>query len=144
LIEDAARPALARAGVQPAADAAQADYLLQVGARVSTRDPWVYNDGLFLRSSWRFGSGYGHARWGGGWGWGWSLGFDNSPTFEREVALLIRDRPTGQLLYEVRASNAGPSASIDRLLPAMFAAALKNFPATEAAPQQVTVPLAPQ
>ena len=45
---------------------------------------------------------------------------------EREVALLIRDRKNGQLLYEARASNAGPSASIDYLLPAMFEAASVN------------------
>jgi hypothetical protein len=54
------------------------------------------------------------------------------------VALLIRDRRTGQLLYEARASNTGPSASIDRLLPAMFAAAMQDFPSAGPNPRTVT------
>jgi hypothetical protein len=67
-----------------------------------------------------------------------------STTFEREVALLIRDRKTGQLLYEARASNAGPSASIDYLLPAMFEAALKDFPSGGPNPRSVITQISKQ
>jgi len=35
-------------------------------------------------------------------------------------------------------TNSGPSAAIDYLLPAMFDAALKNFPSVGPNPQQVT------
>ncbi|HEY8706819.1 MAG TPA: hypothetical protein VIM34_02360 [Burkholderiaceae bacterium] len=57
------------------------------------------------------------------------------------MTLLIRDRKTGQLLYEARADNTGPSASIDYLLPAMFQAAMKDFPRTDPTPRSVTVPI---
>lgn len=137
-LETAARGALEAAGFRAAADASQADYLMQIGARVTSNDPWIYNDPLF----WHGGLRYGYGRWHRGWGpgWGFNGGYDAlySPTFDREVALLIRDRKTGQLLYEARASNAGPSASIDYLLPAMFEAALKDFPNAGPNPRTVT------
>ena len=141
-LETAARGALEAAGFRVASDANSAEYLMQIGARVSTNDPWIYNDPLFWRGGFRYGY-YGHhfGRWGRGWGpgWGWGVGGPyDSVTFEREVALLIRDRKTGQLLYEARASNAGPSASIDYLMPAMFEAALKDFPNAGPNPRSVT------
>lgn len=141
-LEDAARGALEAAGFRAAPDLNGAEYLMQIGARVTTNDPWIYNDGLFLHGAWRYGYGYGHGfrPWGRGpfWGMNAGFGYDGSPTFEREVALLIRDRKTGQLLYEARASNTGPSASIDYLLPAMFEAAMKEFPAIGPNPHSVT------
>jgi len=140
-LEDAARGALEAAGFSAAADANDARYLMQVGARVTSTDPWIYNDPLFWRGGFRYGYGrFGRTGfWGPGWGpgWGWGGPYD-TPTYEREVALLIRDRKTGELLYEARANNNGPSAAIDYLLPAMFEAALKNFPAVEPKPHQVT------
>lgn len=139
-LEDAARAALETAGFRAVADPNQADYLVQLGARVVSTDPWIYNDPLFWRGGFYHGYGRWHrgAFWGPGWGPGWlSFPYD-SPRFDREVVLLIRDRRTGQLLYEARASNSGPSPGIDYLLPAMFTAALKDFPATGPNPRQVT------
>lgn len=139
-LETAARGALEAAGFRPAADGSEADYLMQIGARVTSNDPWIYNDPLF----WRGGFRYGYGRWGRGWGpgwgpdWGFRGGVEYTPTFEREIALLIRDRKTGQLLYEARASNTGPGTSIDYLLPAMFEAALKDFPSAGPNPRNVT------
>ena len=138
-LETAARGALEAAGFRAAADDDSAVYLMQIGARVTSNDPWMYNDPLFWRGGLRYG--YGHGRWGRGWGPSWGLhgGFDYgySPTYDREVALLIRDRKTGQLLYEARASNSGPSASIDYLMPAMFEAALRGFPNAGPNPRSV-------
>jgi Domain of unknown function (DUF4136) len=146
-LEDAARGALEAAGFTAAADAASAEYLMQVGARVTTNDPWIYNDPLFWRVGFRSGYYYGHPRWGRGFGpwspWGYGY-YDGASSFEREVAVLIRDRKTGQLLYEARASNTGPSASIDYLLPAMFEAAMKDFPGGGANPRNVTVQISRQ
>ncbi len=145
-LESSARGALEAAGFRAAADAGSAEYLVQLGARVTSNDPWIYNDSLFWRGAWPYG--YGHARWGrgfGGWGpWGAGpgLGFGGSYSdnvrFEREVVLLIRDRKTGTLLYEARANNIGPSAAIDNLMPAMFEAALKDFPSAGPNPRSVT------
>lgn len=143
-LENAARGAVEAAGFRAAADANDAEYLMQVGARVVSTDPWIYNDALFWRVGFRYGHGY--SRWGRGpmWGPNGGFGYYGPTTFEREVALLIRDRKTGQLLYEARANNSGPSASIDYLLPAMFEAAMKDFPGTGPNPREVTTQISKQ
>jgi Domain of unknown function (DUF4136) len=148
-LETAARGALEATGFRAAADAKSAEYLMQIGARVTSSNPWIYNDPLFWRGPFRYGPGFGaYSRWGRGWGPGWGYGgyggFYDSPSFEREVAIVIRDQKTGQLLYEARASNAGPSASIDYLMPAMFEAALKNFPAAGPNPRNVVTQISKQ
>lgn len=150
MLEDAARGALEGAGFAPAADAKEAEYLLQLGAHVAIDDPWYDFDPMFWRGGLRYGYhgryGYGYGRWGHGpWGpgWGMGMGYGTSARFEREVAVLVRDRKTGELLYEARASNSGPTSTIDRLLPPMFRAALQDFPGSSPNPHTVTVPLAP-
>lgn len=128
-LENAARPALEAAGFTPAADAQEADFLVQVGARVTAyADP--FDDPFF----WRGGPFWGRRHfWGPGWGWGYT-----GPDYEREVAVLIRDRRSGQALYEARAANSGASPSIESLLPAMFEAAMKDFPHGGINPRKVT------
>jgi uracil phosphoribosyltransferase len=61
----------------------------------------------------------------------------------RHKITLLRDRATGRPLYEARASNDGYSMGNAQLLAALFAAALKDFPATGLNPRTVVVPLAP-
>ena len=149
MLEDAARGAVEAAGFVPAADATSADYVLQLGARVSINDPWYYDDPFWWRGGMRWHRGYyggrfGPRHFGPGFGPGWGPGWGPyyvDPNFEREVAVLIRDRKTGQILYEARATHSGPSAGIDYLLPAMFEAALKDFPKTGPNPRTVTVPI---
>ena len=144
LLEDAARGAVEGAGFVPAADPKSAEYMMQLGARVSSDSPWYDNDPIFWHGGLRYGFGrHGYSRWGRG-PWGFGTGFDYSSSYDREVALLIRDRRTGQLLYEARASNSGPSASINRLLPPMFRAAMTDFPGIGPNPRTVTVPLSTQ
>jgi hypothetical protein len=153
MLEDSARGALESAGFGPDADAQEAEYLIQLAARVSSNDPWVDSNLLFWPGPWGFGYpfGYGYrpGRWarapwgfGGGWGWGWGLGYNSPAYFERDVALLIRDRKNGQLLYEARASTSGTSPTIESLLAPMFKAALADFPGSRPDPHSVTVPLA--
>ena len=145
-LETAARGALEATGFRPVADPADAEYLMQIGARVVSTDPWIYNDPLFRGGYYRGWGGINRwgrpGLWGGpGYGWGSPYGPYDTPTFDREVVLLIRDRKTGQLLYEARANNSGPSAGIDYLLPAMFSAALKDFPSNGPNPRNVTTPI---
>ncbi len=146
LLENSARGAIETAGFGAAVDPGSAEYLMQLGARVASTTPWMYNDPLFWRGDLRFG--HGHGRWGRGWGtgfgFGYGYGYGGSMNFEREVALLIRDNKTGQLLYEARASNNGNSASIDYLLPAMFEAAMNGFPGAGPNPRHVAVPITRQ
>ena len=147
-LEDAARGAVEAAGFRAAPNEAQAEYLMQVGARVYTNDPWIYNEPLFWRGRYgyfpRRGRGPFYGMYGG-WGYpGWGYPYPTTQNFEREVVLLIRDHKNGQLLYEARASNVGLSASIDSLLPAMFEAAMKDFPGGGPNPRQVTTKISKQ
>ena len=135
-LEDAARRAVEAAGFTPAADEKAADVSIQLGVRVNAAERSPYDDPLW----WRGGVLYSHpGRLGRGvWGPGLGLHF-TTPTYEREVALLIRDRKTGQALYEARASNDGASSAINSLLPAMFEAAMKDFPTGGINPRNVSV-----
>lgn len=134
-LEDAARRPIESAGFTVASDPKAAEYIVQLGARVDANERSLYDDPFW----WRGGFYYGHyGRYGRGfWGPGFGASF-YTPTYEREVAVLIRDRASGQPLYEARASNDGASPSIDSLLPAMFAAALKDFPNGGVNPRKVT------
>ena len=144
MLENAARGAVEAAGFRAAEDGPNAEYLMQVGARVSSTEPWMYNDPLFWRGHFRYAYPYGYARYGRPFGPPWVPLYDDFNTFDREVALLIRDRKSGQLLYEARANNSGPSADIGYLLPAMFAAAMKDFPGVGPNPRSVTTPITKQ
>jgi len=131
MLEDSARPALEAAGFTPATDAKDSEYIVALGARVSATEQY-YDDPFWWR-----GGLYSH-RFSRPWPY-YGIGFGiPSTTYAREVALLIRDRKSGQPLYETRASNDGGSPSIQSLLPAMFEAAMKDFPAGSVTPRQVT------
>ncbi len=130
-LEDSARLGLEAAGFTPAADEREADVSIQVGARVSASERSLYDDPFW----WRGGFS---SRWGRGYSTSWGIHY-TSPTYAREVAVLIRDRKSGQALFEARASNAGGSTSNAAILAAMFEAALKDFPHTGVNPRRVTV-----
>jgi hypothetical protein len=139
-LEAAARPALEAAGFKPAPVGSEPQVLVQVGARVTLADRSPWDDPLW------WPGGFGYWRYGPGPGPGptWRLGLRmEAPRFDREVAVLLRDRATGRPVYEARASNDGYSMGNAALLAAMFAAALKDFPATGLNPRTVVVPLAP-
>lgn len=139
-LEAAARPALLSAGFQEVNDPKAADTTVQVGARVSRTDRGFYDDPFWWRGS-LFYSRYGRPypyHWGPGFGM-----MADSPRYDREVAVLIRDRQTAQPLYEARAASDGLSSGNTQLLAAMFKAALKDFPQTGINPRRVSVPLTP-
>ena len=141
-LEDAARQSIEAAGFKPAASADKSEFTVQLGARVDINqrslyeDPFWWHGGLY-RS--RFGVGFGGSFGAGRFG---PFGF-STPTYDREVAVLIRDRASGTPLYEARASNDGGSPSINSLLGAMYAAALKDFPNPTSSPRIVVTPITP-
>ncbi len=152
LLEDAAAPALARAGFSPAPSGSEPDVLVQIGARVSRseRSPW--DDPFWWGGNYRFYSGYGAWRYGpwrgpyigGYWGGPWGGSFYNgAPRYDREVALLLRDRASNKPLFEARGSTEGFQRDTAAQLAPMFAAALMDFPRTGTKPHSVTVPIAP-
>ncbi len=134
-LEDAARPALERAGFVPAAPGAAPDVTVQLGARLTEIDRSPFDDpfwyGPRFASARPFAVGrYGRPYWGPGWGWGpWGMaGAWDTPYYLREVAVLIRDKQTGEPLYETRAHSDGNWSDSGRMLPALFTAAMKDFP----------------
>jgi Domain of unknown function (DUF4136) len=135
-LEDAARGALEAAGFTAPAAGTEPDVLVQVGGRITRTDASPWDDPLW----WRGGFGYWrHGPWAGPrWG---MYGMMDSPRYEREVAVLIRDRVSGKPLYEARASSDGSTTGGLTVLRAMFGAALKDFPATGINPRPVTTPL---
>ena len=146
--------AVEAAGFAAAADPKSADVTVQVGARITATDRSPYDDpfwwGPGLRRPFFYGRS-GRVFLSPGWypygwypyGWypyGWGPRWDS---YEREVALLIRDRKTGEPLYEARATSDGLSPMVETALPAMFEAALKDFPTGGANPRRVTVEIRP-
>lgn len=135
-LEAAARPALLKAGFQPVNPGQEPDVLVQVGARSSRSEAHPWADPIWWRG------GYGSYRYGpwSGPRWGLTLHLDASQRYEREVAVLIRDRATGKPLFEARASNEGHSAlASTTTLGALFQAALMDFPRTGVNPRRVVV-----
>jgi Domain of unknown function (DUF4136) len=132
--EQLAAPALAKAGLKPAEDTAKADVIVSLGVRVgiSDADPWW--DPLWYRWNaplhhWRFG-----------------MPPRAHPLFierryEREVGVLLRDRASGQPLYEARASHDGATRGDDALVQALFQAALADFPKANPQAHHVPIPL---
>ncbi len=141
-LEDAAARALQAAGFTPAADGKTADVTVQLGARVNIQDRSPFEDPFWWRGGlYRGYSIRGFRSDGFGLGYGFGRSFYGPPSFEREVALLLRDKKTGDALYEARAVNDGASPSMNSLLTAMFDATLQGFPANStgtAAPRRVT------
>ena len=135
VLEAAAMPALAAAGFVPVAAGAEPEVLVQVGARVNRSDRSPWDDPLWWGGygSWR------HGPWRGP-NWGASLRIE-SQRYEREVALLIRDRASSKPLFEARASSEGFDSRATPVLKPLFAAALMDFPRTGINPRRVRVPL---
>jgi hypothetical protein len=148
-LEAAARPSLQKAGFRETETAAQADTSVQVGVRVTRVDQRLYEDPFWWRGAYSsryyrgpwgpWGPAWG-PYWGPGWGPGASLYYD-TPRFDREVVVVIRDRKSNQVLYEARAVNEGNSAGNPTLLAAMFEAAMQDFPNAGVNPRRVSVQL---
>lgn len=136
-LEDAAKTALERAGFRPAADAKSADVLVTLGARVTAYDPVPWDDPLWWR--WRgrlLSPRYGYIG-AGPWGWRQDPFFDRR--YDRAVALLLRDRASGDALYETHASNEGMTTGNEVVLGTLFAAALAEFPRVNPKSHRVSV-----
>ncbi len=131
-LEAAARAALEKAGFTAAADPKNAEFLVAVGARSTLTEYSPWDDPLWRhwRMNWRYGPPsrmfYGP----------FTL---RDRSYEREVALLVRERATGQAVYEARAQSDGLSVGDDKVFGAMFQAALTDFPKANEKPHPVSV-----
>jgi len=142
-LESMARHSLQAAGFSEAGDAKAADFTVQVGARINRYDISPYDDPLWWHGGlYRSRYGYGRGPFWGPPGY-WGPRYIDSTRYDREVAVLIRDRQSGQVVYEARAANDGATMGSDALISAMFEAALKDFPQTGINPRRVTIQLPP-
>lgn len=136
-LEALADPALHKAGLRR--DDAKPRYSVQVTARLQrVLSPWA--------SPW---DGWG---WGG-WGWGAGLGRHHphafghfgafgrleSPWYQREVEVIVRELRSNRVVFESRANNDGPWLDHASVLPAMFEAALQGFPNPPPGPRRVNI-----
>lgn len=139
-VEQGAHQALQTAGFVPAAAGATPDVVVQIGARITRYDRSPWDDPLWWRP---YGSRWAGPGWPGGWGpygpWRWR---NTEPSeYQREVGLLIRDKASGQPLYEARAHTDGITSGGPPVIMAMFSAALKDFPKARNEPHDVDIQL---
>jgi hypothetical protein len=116
--------------------------LVQVAERM-LQGQGVYPDpfiGPYWMGNALYGGRWPGPAWGAGWGWGWGAGY-TVPYVVLEVSVLILDAHGKTPLYESRARSDG-SWPDERTRPALFAAALKDFPYTAVSPRRVTIDLA--
>ncbi|MDP1898878.1 MAG: DUF4136 domain-containing protein [Rubrivivax sp.] len=135
-LEAAARAALESAGFKPVEANQAPDVLVQVGARETRTDLSPWDDPLW----WQGGFGYWrHGPWlSPRWSMSMSMRHD-FPRYERQVALLLRDRASGKPLFEAHASSEGSSRLEGGMLGAMFQAAMMDFPRLGMNPRRVVV-----
>lgn len=136
-LEALAAPALAKAGFQPAPTGVAPDVIVSIGARISRTDWAPWDDPLWMR--WH--TPLRATRYGLVPVRHWGSSFPPEPRYDREVAVLLRDRASGQPLYEARANNDGATMGGDALISALFHAALSDFPKAEPKAHWVRVPL---
>ena len=132
-LESAALPALRGAGFKQV-DKADAQVLVQLTAQAVQTRAEGYPGNVYLRSDLWWG------RHGGFWGP--SLGLSFSPAlYEHRVGLLMRDRATGDILYEASGVIATYGV-VESQWPILFEAALKDFPGPAISPRVVVIPSA--
>ncbi|MGA0571617.1 DUF4136 domain-containing protein [Variovorax sp. VNK109] len=66
----------------------------------------------------------------------------NTPWYEREISIVMRDLSTNQVVYETRAAHDGRWSDTPAVLPAMLEAALRGFPTPPQGPRRVDVEIA--
>lgn len=148
MLEDAAHAALTAAGFTAVPTGATPDVLVQVGARVTRYDSGPWGDPYW---GYPGGFGYGYAGWHrrpwmGPYPYAaypyWSGYYGYWSTYDRQVALMLRDGASGAPLYEARARSDAYSSNSETLA-AMFRAALADFPKSGSVPHAVNVPIGP-
>lgn len=128
-IEAMADPALHKAGLRR--DDAAPRYSVQVSGNAQRvlspyADPWDH---------WGFGFG---GR-GVGFGFGRPFGRMESPWFQRQVSVIVRELSSNKVVFESHATNDGPWLDNRSVLPIMFEAALQGFPNPPPGPRRVDI-----
>ena len=138
-LEAMADAALARVGLRR--DDAAPAYTVQVWSRMQYAvSPWAQP----RLGGWSGWGGVGlssHRGMGMGVGIGFPLGGIDSPWYQREVGLILREAASGRVVYETHAFHEGYWSDPARAWPAMVEAALQGFPQPPAGVRRVDITL---
>lgn len=145
-LEAMAREAMAKVGLREAgaADAA-VNYSAQVEAKINRNDranPYddLYDDGVLFGGIWGGLPGRDYVVTGRGQVI-YTRAFPRiaQPYYQREVSVVLRDVKTNAVVFETRAQHDGVWSDSEKILPAMFEAALKDFPKASEGPRRVNI-----
>jgi hypothetical protein len=140
LAEQQAQAAMTAVGLVRDDAAASLSVMLGFSGSQYLADPW----GRPLGSGWTpygsiaIGSGFGGGL-GSHIGLGVGMRFPPPTHYRREVSVVMRDLKSGQVVYETRASHAGPWSDSVPIFATLFQAALANFPNPPAGPRRVNI-----
>lgn len=134
-LEALADPALHKAGLRR--DDAKPRYTVQITARIQrVLSPWA---SPWDWGGWGWDAGFGHRHGFAHFGHFGAFGRMESPWYQREVEVIIRELAANRVVFESRASNDGPWLDHSAVLPAMFEAAMQGFPAPPPGPRRVDI-----
>jgi hypothetical protein len=140
LAEQQAQLAMAAVGLVRDDAGASLSVLLGFSGSQYLADPWGRPIGLGWAPNGNVAIGSG---FGGGLGShvGLDMGMRFPPPthYRREVSVIMRDLKSGQVVYETRASHAGPWSDSVPIFATLFQAALANFPNPPAGPRRVNI-----
>lgn len=146
-LQAAALPSLQARGftLLPPEQADRAEVLVQLGLDVRAEPRMRYEPFVpypYL-SPYPWPHGSVSPRWRAGVVWGgpgWVASMD-PPWYTMRVSVMLRDRHTGQVLYETHASHDRIGVVDEAALPYLFEAALRDFPNPPPGPRVIDIPL---
>jgi hypothetical protein len=140
LAEQQAQAAMTAVGLVRDDAAASLSVMLGFSGSQYLADPWgrPLGPGWTPYASIAIGSGFGGGL-GSHIGLGVGMRFPPPTHYRREVSVVMRDLKSGQVVYETRASHAGPWSDSVPIFATLFQAALANFPNPPAGPRRVNI-----
>lgn len=142
-------------GRQDKLEAMAQQALMQVGLRRDERTPShsvhvSYGMKIDAHAPWEQAEPWG---WNLGWGIGWGgrgssvmLGggapfgyLASSPYYWRQISLVMRSLATNQVVFETHAKHDGRWSDSEAVLPALFEAALRDFPNPPAGVRRINI-----
>jgi hypothetical protein len=142
LAEQQAQAAMAAVGLVRDDAAASLSVMVGFSGTQYLADAWgrQLGPGWTPYGSIAIGSGFGGG-FGSHIGLGMGMRFPPPTHYRREVSVVMRDLKSGQVVYETRASHAGPWSDSVPIFATLFQAALANFPNPPMGPRRVNIEL---
>jgi hypothetical protein len=142
LAEQQAQAAMTAVGLVRDDAHAQLSVMVGFSGNSYLADPWgrPLGPGWSPHGSIVIGSGIGGG-FGSHIGLGMGMRFPPPTHYRREVSVVMRDLKSGQVVYETRASHAGPWSDSVPIFATLFQAALANFPNPPAGLRRVNIEL---